>query len=145
MAGGLPRALADPGRLRQVLTNLLTNAHLYTPEGGQLTVRASATSGQIVLEVSDTGPGMTAEQVEHVFDRFYRGGHGQGQPGTGLGLAIVRSLVDLMGGAIDLVSAPGEGTTFTVRLARAGADADRSARREALAARHVLDRDAQQE
>jgi signal transduction histidine kinase/CheY-like chemotaxis protein len=138
IAPDLPRALADPGRLRQVLTNLLTNAHLYTPEGGQLTVRAAATAGQIVLEVSDTGPGMTAEQVEHAFDRFYRGGHGAASPGTGLGLAIVRSLVDLMGGAIELVSAPGEGTTFTVRLPHAGADADRAARREALAGRKVL-------
>ena len=139
MEPDLPRALADPGRLRQVLTNLLTNAHLYTPEGGQLTVRAAATQGQVVIDVSDTGPGMTAEQVDHIFDRFYRGSQGSSQPGTGLGLSIVRSLVvDLMGGAIDLVSAPGEGTTFTVRLPRAGADADRAVRREALAGRRVL-------
>ena len=138
MAGDVPRALADPGRLRQVLTNLLTNAHLYTPEGGRLTVRASATAGQVVLEVSDTGPGMTAEQVDHAFDRFYRGGHTGAQPGTGLGLSIVRSLVDLMGGTIELVSAPGEGTTFTVRLPRAGGDADREARRLALDGRRVL-------
>jgi CheY-like chemotaxis protein len=135
----LPNAQADPSRLRQVLTNLLTNAHLYTPEGGRLTVRAEATAGQVMIEVSDTGPGMSTEQVDHAFDRFYRGGHGSaGQPGTGLGLAIVRSLVDLQGGTIDLVSALGEGTTFTVRLPRVTREADRAARREALAGRRVL-------
>jgi signal transduction histidine kinase/DNA-binding response OmpR family regulator len=135
----LPNAQADPSRLRQVLTNLLTNAHLYTPEGGRLIVRAEATAGQVLVEVSDTGPGMSAEQVDHAFDRFYRGGHGSSsQPGTGLGLAIVRSLVDLQGGTIDLVSAPGEGTTFTVRLPRVTREADRAARRLALAGRRVL-------
>src|SRR3954468_17878853 len=135
----LPNAQAAPSRLRQVLTNLLTNAHLYTPEGGRLTVRAEATTGEVTVEVSDTGPGMSSEQVDHAFDRFYRGGHGSaGQPGTGLGLAIVRSLVDLQGGTIDLVSALGEGTTFTVRLPRVTRDADRAARREALAGRRVL-------
>src|SRR3954468_4708876 len=146
MEEDLPRALVDPGRLRQVLTNLLTNAHLYTPEGGQLTVRAAATQGQVVIDVADTGPGMSAEQVDHIFDRFYRGSQGSSQPGTGLRLSIVRSLVGaLMGAALALVSAPGEGTTFTVRLPRAGADADRAVRREALAGRRVLVLDDEQQ
>jgi signal transduction histidine kinase/CheY-like chemotaxis protein len=115
----MPRALADPSRVRQIVTNLLTNAHLYTGEHGRLRVSLHAQPDAIALEVADTGRGMTDEELEHVFDRFYRAGDGSSGPGTGLGLAIVRSLVDLHHGTIDVTSAPGEGTTFTVRLPRA--------------------------
>jgi CheY-like chemotaxis protein/anti-sigma regulatory factor (Ser/Thr protein kinase) len=116
-----PRAMADPARVRQVLTNLLTNAHLYTPEGGRIEVRVTGVDDWVELAVADDGRGMTAEQLEHVFERFYRGGADAApstprQPGTGLGLAIVQSLVELQGGTIDIASTPGEGSTFTVRL-----------------------------
>ncbi len=130
---GLPRALADPARVRQVLTNLLTNAHQYTGDGGQIAVRAGTDDGVVSIDVTDSGPGMTAEQLEHVFDRFYRGS-GTGVPGTGLGLAIVRSLVDLQGGSIAVASEPGEGTTFTVRLPRV----PEPGRHRSLSGRRVL-------
>jgi signal transduction histidine kinase/DNA-binding response OmpR family regulator/HAMP domain-containing protein len=115
----LPRALADPGRVRQILTNLLTNAHLYTDEGGKLGVALSSTPGWVVLTVTDNGPGMATEDLEQIYQRFYRGRDGGGTHGSGLGLSIVKSLVDLHGGAIDVVSEPDVGTTFTVRLPRA--------------------------
>jgi signal transduction histidine kinase/DNA-binding response OmpR family regulator len=115
----LPRALADPSRVRQIMTNLLTNAHLYTSEHGRLRVSLHEQPDAVALEVADNGRGMNDEELEHVFDRFYRAGDGSSGPGTGLGLAIVRSLVDLHHGTIDVTSAPGEGTTFTVRLPRA--------------------------
>src|SRR5438874_2987792 len=95
---GVPQALADPGRVRQILTNLLTNAHLYTEPGGRIRVAVRGEDRHVVLEVSDNGRGMTEEEIAHAFDRFYRGRDEETHPGTGLGLAIVRSLVDLHGG-----------------------------------------------
>lgn len=117
---GLPLALADPGRIRQVFANLLTNAHLYTETGGRISVQGRADGAWVEVEVSDTGRGMTPVELEHVFDRFYRGGDPAEAPGTGLGLSIVRSLVDLHGGRIAVDSAPGRGTAFRIRLPRAG-------------------------
>ena len=110
----LPRGLADPVRVRQILNNLISNAHLYTAEGGTITVGADHVDGELILEIADTGRGMTAEDLDRVFERFVRRDDGAG--GTGLGLAIVKSLVDLQGGTIAVESHPGEGTTFTVRL-----------------------------
>ena len=111
---GLPLALADPVRVRQIVTNLMSNAHQYTSEGGKITVVADQVSPQLELTVSDTGRGMSAEDLERVFDRFVR--RDDGGTGTGLGLSIVRSLVELQGGSIDVRSEVGEGTAFTVRL-----------------------------
>ncbi|MEJ7750234.1 MAG: ATP-binding protein [Thermoleophilaceae bacterium] len=110
----LPRALADPVRVRQIVTNLISNAHQYTAEGGMITVVADQATPQLELTVSDTGRGMSAEDLESVFDRFVR--RDDGGTGTGLGLSIVRSLVELQGGTIEVSSEVGEGTTFTVRL-----------------------------
>ena len=123
----LPRAFADPARVRQILTNLMTNAHLYTDEGGRLVVSVRAEDVWLAVAVSDTGQGMTQDEIEHAFDRFYRGEEGGGRPaGTGLGLAIVKSLVDLHEGEIEVESEPGRGSTFTLRIPRepvAGEDA----------------------
>ncbi len=113
---GLPPAEIDPERIRQVLDNLLSNALRYTPRGGIVGVRAAAEApGQAALSVEDTGPGIPAETLPHVFSRFYKS---KDSPGTGLGLAIARSLVRAHGGEISARSAPGEGTTirFTVPL-----------------------------
>jgi signal transduction histidine kinase/DNA-binding response OmpR family regulator len=132
----LPRALADPARVRQILTNLLTNAHLYTQEGGEVGVSLAASPGWVSLTVSDNGQGMTAEDLELVYERFYRGGDG-GTPGSGLGLSIVRSLVELHGGSIDVQSERGVGTAFTVRLPRAIEGDERLARR-ALRGKRIL-------
>ncbi len=112
----LPLARADPGRLRQILQNLLTNAHLYTPEDGRLQISADARGGQVRISVADTGPGMTPEQLEHLYDRFYRAQDDHSAPGTGLGLSIVRSLVDLHGGKLEVASEVGRGTTFRVSI-----------------------------
>ncbi len=112
-----PPALADPARVRQVVTNLVTNAHLYTDEGGTITLRLQGDAEATTITVSDTGRGMAPEDARRVFDRFYRGTTDERKnPGTGLGLAIVKSLVDLHGGSIDVASELGRGTTFTVRL-----------------------------
>lgn len=134
----LPKAMADPPRLRQILTNLLTNAHQYGGEGGRIALRAAVDGDRLAIDVADTGPGMSAEDAEHVFDRFYRGASAGGSGGTGLGLAIAHSLAQLQGGSLTVASRPGEGATFTLRLPCAPrADADGSPR-AALAGRRVL-------
>jgi signal transduction histidine kinase/DNA-binding response OmpR family regulator len=134
----LPLAMADPARLRQVITNLITNAHLYTPPGGHITVRLDAEEHAIVLRVTDTGRGMTQEEQEHIFDRFYRGADGRTVPGTGLGLSIVRSLVDLHGGSIEVESELDRGSVFIVRIPRLAIDEEGPLPREALRGRRVL-------
>ncbi|MDQ3678865.1 MAG: ATP-binding protein, partial [Actinomycetota bacterium] len=121
-----PPALADPARVRQIVTNLVTNAHQYTAEGGRITVRLEGDGATTRIVVSDTGRGMSPEEVERVFDRFFRGAADEPRgPGTGLGLSIVKSLIDMHGGTIDVESTLGTGTTFAVALpaARAGAGA----------------------
>jgi adenylate cyclase len=133
---GLPRAVADPGRVRQIVTNLLSNAHEYTDVGGQLEVSVRASDGYLELAVADNGRGMTREEVDHAFDRFVRREDGAG--GTGLGLSIVKSLVDLQRGSIDIESEPGTGTTFTVRLPAEGEEARRAEPREAIRGKRVL-------
>jgi signal transduction histidine kinase/DNA-binding response OmpR family regulator len=134
----LPPALADPARVRQIATNLLTNAHLYTAPGGQIRVQIEAEEHSVLLRVSDTGRGMSPEEQEHIFDRFYRGSDGRTAPGTGLGLSIVKSLVDLHGGSIELQSEPDVGSVFTVRLPRQPVEELGPLPREALRGRRVL-------
>jgi signal transduction histidine kinase/DNA-binding response OmpR family regulator len=117
VAPTLPLADADAGRLRQVILNLLTNAHQYTPSGGRLHVGAEADRAWVRIVVADSGIGMSEDEAAHVFDRFYRAPSGTAAaPGTGLGLSIVQSLVALHGGEIDVASRAGAGTTFQVRL-----------------------------
>ncbi len=113
----LPLALADPGRIRQVIANLVTNAHLYTGEGGRIHIGVEADRAWVRIVVADSGVGMTAEETERVFDRFYRAHSGGATaPGTGLGLSIVKSLVELHEGEIEVESEPGRGTTFHVLI-----------------------------
>ena len=112
-----PAALADPARIRQVVTNLVTNAHLYTPEDGSITLRLEGDDQKTTITVADTGQGVSPEEARRLFDRFFRGSTDERRsPGTGLGLSIVKSLVDLHGGTIDVQSTLGRGTTFTVRI-----------------------------
>ena len=110
----LPRVSVEPDRIRQVLVNLLSNAHEYSPEGASISVTASRVGDEVEVAVADDGPGIAAEQLEHIFDRFTRGDAGLTQRvgGTGLGLAISKSLVELHGGAIGVTSEPGGGSTF---------------------------------
>ncbi len=117
IAPALPLALADPDRIRQVIGNLLTNAHLYTPEGGRIHVGVEADRARLRIVVADSGIGMTPEETRRAFDRFYRGRSGStAGPGTGLGLSIVKSLVELHGGEMEVESEPGKGTTFHVMI-----------------------------
>jgi two-component system sensor histidine kinase BaeS len=110
----LPDIEADAGRIGQVLANLLTNANKYAPEGARVRLAATKVGDEIEFEVSDNGPGLEEDQLEHVFDRFWRADSTETQSvgGTGLGLAIAKSLVELHGGAITANSSPGEGATF---------------------------------
>ena len=139
IAPTLPLALADAGRVRQIVANLLTNAHLYTGEGGRIHVGVEAERAWVQIAVEDSGVGMTADQTERVFDRFYRGTNGAASgPGTGLGLSIVKSLVELHDGRIDVDSEPGRGTVFRVLLPAAvpGPESGRSL--EAIRGHSVL-------
>jgi signal transduction histidine kinase len=113
-----PAVLADPNQIAQVVTNLVTNALNYAPAGGEITLRIDRQDGEAILSVHDTGVGIPPEDLEHLFERFYRGRSARemGAPGSGLGLAICREIVDLHGGHIGVESRVGGGTTFTVRL-----------------------------
>jgi signal transduction histidine kinase len=115
---GLPSVEADPDRIRQVLVNLLTNAHEYCPEGASIRVTAARMDAEVEIAVIDDGPGIPKEQLEHIFERFTRGDAGLTQHvgGTGLGLAIAKSLVELHGGMIAAESGPRGGSTFRIRL-----------------------------
>jgi signal transduction histidine kinase len=115
---GLPPLGVDPDRIRQVLVNLLTNAHEYAPERASIRVTATRVGADVKIAVIDNGPGIPAEQLEHIFERFTRGDAGLTQRvgGTGLGLAISKSLVELHGGTIGAESQPGKGSTFHMLL-----------------------------
>ncbi|MER7503303.1 HAMP domain-containing sensor histidine kinase [Nonomuraea pusilla] len=112
----------DEVRLRQVVSNLMSNALVHTDPGTPITVRAGAGGGVVHVEVADKGPGLTPEQAEHVFERFYRADSARSRRrsgddrGTGLGLAIVQALVQAHGGTVTVTSAPGDGATFRVEL-----------------------------
>ena len=120
---------ADPARLQQVLSNLIDNALVQTPSGGRVTLSVGSTPGPktrppmsasqaqtVVIEVADTGPGISAEHLPHVFDRFYRADPSRSRAtgGVGLGLAIARQMTEAAGGSIAVQSAVGAGTTFAV-------------------------------
>ena len=115
--------LGDDARLRQVIGNLMTNALTHTPPDASVTLRLRAEGDLAVVEVADTGPGLTPEQAERVFERFYRADmartrRADGTSGTGLGLAIVAALVAAHGGDVGVTDTPGGGATFWVRLPR---------------------------
>lgn len=108
----------DPERLAQVLTNLLTNAIQYNQPPGEVRVTARSSAGAIELTVADTGVGISAADLPHVFERFFRADKSRtGSTGhAGLGLAISKAIIEAHGGTIELTSQPGAGTTVTVRL-----------------------------
>lgn len=132
---GLPWVEADQDRIRQVLVNLLTNANEYCPVGAGIEVKACHIDAEVEIDVTDDGPGIPVQQLEHIFERFTRGDAGETQRvgGTGLGLAISKSLIELHGGTISAESTPGSGSTFRVRLP-AGAVSDPPAPRAKLEA-----------
>jgi signal transduction histidine kinase len=114
----LPTVEAEADRIRQILVNLITNAHEYSPEGANIEVKARVVGDEVEVSVSDDGPGIPETQLEHIFERFVRGDAGLTQRvgGTGLGLAISKSLVELHGGTIEVDSVVGSGSNFRFRL-----------------------------
>ena len=122
---GLPTppltVVADPVRLRQVLVNLLSNAIKYNRPGGLVRLEVMPVDGEVMFNIADTGPGMTPDQIAHLFEPFNRlGAERSGVEGTGIGLVIVKRLTELMRGRVDVSSVPGTGTSFKVWLAREG-------------------------
>jgi signal transduction histidine kinase len=117
-AAGL-QAAGDPERIHQVVMNLVENAVRFSPRPGHVALRASSTGQSVRLEVSDDGPGIAEDELERVFERFYRGdgsGSGEGGGGAGLGLAIARWIVDLHGGTIRAARREPHGSRMVVTL-----------------------------
>ncbi len=115
--GGEAEVQGDPMLLRQLISNLLDNAVKFTPPGGQVSIGVAADGGGARLTVEDTGPGITADQLPHIFERFFRGDPARSRAdGAGLGLAIVRWIADAHGARIDVASDVGRGTRIGVRF-----------------------------
>ena len=118
--------LGDRDRLRQVLDNLLSNVRAHTPPGSPVRVRVGAENGLAVVEVADSGPGMTSEEAARVFERFYRSDSSRSRAtgGVGLGLSIVAAVAEAHGGAVSAHSTPGDGATFRITFPRNGGTPD---------------------
>lgn len=114
----IPKARADEGRLEQIIYNLLNNAIRHTPPGGIVAAVTLTEPGMVVLQVRDTGEGITAHDLLHIWERFYRAESARSHDtsGAGLGLALVKELTEAMGGSVAVESDPGRGSCFTVRL-----------------------------
>ena len=114
----LPPVFIDPRKTSRILSNLLSNAYKFTPEGGRVSVRGAMEDDRLVLSVSDTGIGIQDCDLARIFDKFRQVDSGTGRrfEGSGLGLAIVRELARFLGGEVTVKSTPGEGSTFTVTL-----------------------------
>ena len=133
----------DPQSLSQLVGNLVTNAIRYTPRGGRVTVRITRTANLVRLEVEDTGIGIAADDLPHVFEEFYRAPNARAHTpdGTGLGLAIVKAVAKQHRGTVSVVSEPGCGTRFTVELPAAEAAPAPGHRVEELAPAAPVPRD----
>ena len=118
----LPPALADEGRLEQIIRNLLSNAVRHTPPGGIVALDAAVEPDAVVIEVKDTGEGISPEDLGRVFERFYRSDRTRrlDHSGAGLGLALVKELTEAMDGTVSVESEPGSGSRFVLRLPHAG-------------------------
>lgn len=112
---GLPQVVGDPNRINQVIMNLLSNAHKYTPSGGRITIRADNLGEYLRIDIQDTGIGMTLEEQRKMFTKFYRATNSETikAGGTGLGLWITKTLVEMHGGEISVKSKQGTGSTFS--------------------------------
>jgi len=108
-------AWADQVRVGQMVANLLSNALKYTPKGGLVRLEVTPEGPWAIIRVSDSGPGIPADELPHVFDRFFRG-RTASPSGTGIGLTVVAELAQAHGGTAEAASQPGQGSTFTIRL-----------------------------
>jgi two-component system OmpR family sensor kinase/two-component system sensor histidine kinase BaeS len=113
VADDVPTLEIDPARIREVVSNLLTNALRHTPRDGKVELSARLAGEQVEVTVHDTGSGIPPDQIEKIFDRFYRS---PDSPGSGLGLPIARSLVEAHGGTVTATSGTGDGTRVRFRL-----------------------------
>jgi signal transduction histidine kinase len=109
-------ASVDPLRMRQVFANLLDNAIKYTPAGGRVFIRARSAEGRVIVQFTDNGMGIPAEEQGRIWERLYRGDKSRSQRGLGLGLSLVKAIVEAHGGTVAVHSQPGEGSEFTVSL-----------------------------
>ena len=112
----LPPVLGDRDLLFLAVYNLLDNAIKFTDPGDTVEVRAFEDEAAVVVEVADTGPGMLADDLPHVFEELYRGQAAQGKAGSGLGLALVKAVIERHSGTVSIRSRPGQGSVFTMRL-----------------------------
>ncbi|MDX9804135.1 MAG: ATP-binding protein, partial [Dehalococcoidales bacterium] len=116
--GSMPEIEADRLRIEQVIANLLTNAIRHTPESGQILVSAKFEGQDILTSIADTGEGIDACDLPHIFERFYRAGDSRArcEGGTGLGLSIVKQMIEAHGGRVWAESHTGKGTVFSFSL-----------------------------
>jgi two-component system NtrC family sensor kinase len=121
----LPTIVGDPDQLPRVFDNLLSNAIKFSPDGGKVTVRIHEEQDRVNVYISDTGIGISPENLEHLFSRFYRANESEGKhiAGTGLGLSIVKAIVEAHGGHVSVQSQEGQGSTFSFSLPKAGPEA----------------------
>lgn len=114
----LPEVFVDITRIEQVITNLVTNALRYTPEGGKIILNLDRRPGVVLLSIKDSGPGIPSGALPHIFERFYRAGHSRSREegGTGIGLAIARQLAEAHEGRLEAANHPGGGALFTLWL-----------------------------
>lgn len=116
-AGNIPHLWGHDSRIRSLVSNLISNALKFTPSGGKVSVKLEYDNNELIISLSDTGIGIPAEDIPHIFDRFYRVPQTDRQiPGTGLGLAIVKEVAELHDGKVEVESELGKGTTFIVTL-----------------------------
>ena len=108
--------IGDADRLKQVLLNLVSNATKYNRENGRITISASYQADEVQIDVTDTGPGIDPEDLEHLFERFYRIPGSESAEGSGLGLSVAQKIVEEHNGRIEVASTVGEGTTFMIFL-----------------------------
>jgi signal transduction histidine kinase len=123
VAPHLPHIEVDPGRMTQVITNILDNALRHTPEGGRIFLAAHEADDMVELSVQDNGPGLNIEDVDRIFERFYRADISRQREdgGSGLGLAIAKSIVQAHGGQVSAESEPGSGLKIKIRLPKKSA------------------------
>jgi len=107
---------ADRDALKQILLALVDNALVHTPAGTPIALMAAAAGENVLLSVHDNGPGIAAEALPHIFERFYRGQASRTGLGAGLGLSIAKELIEALGGTIAVESQPGQGSVFTATL-----------------------------
>jgi signal transduction histidine kinase len=113
----------DPGRIGQIIKNVMLNAIRYTPRGGSVTIDCERQADQLEVRIADSGPGLSEEDAGRVFEPAFRGSASQASDGSGYGLAVVKQLVEAQGGSVSAARASAGGAMFTVRLPGAARDA----------------------